>query len=107
MVYIDNMYKIPLGKFGRMKMSHMIADSQQELLEMVDKIGVKRRYIQHKGMLGEHFDIAIVKRKLAIQFGAKEIHWRDYAAMIEKRCLENRVNIYVASITHCNTNYKI
>ena len=42
-VYVDNMQ---VG-FGRMKMCHMIADSQKELLEMCDKIGV-----QHNGIIG-------------------------------------------------------
>lgn len=107
MVYIDNMYTLSLGQFGRMKMSHMIATTQEELLEMVDKIGVQRKWIQNKGTLGEHFDIAIVKRKLAIAAGAREVHWRDYAAMIEKRCLANGVNVYCASITKCDTNYII
>lgn len=38
-VYVDDMYIIPLGQFGNMKMSHMIADTKEELLEMADKIG--------------------------------------------------------------------
>lgn len=43
MVYVDDMYKYPIGRFGRMKMSHLIADTTDELLEMVDKIGVDRK----------------------------------------------------------------
>lgn len=31
---------ISLGNFGRMKMSHLMADTTEELLTMVDKIGV-------------------------------------------------------------------
>jgi len=41
-VYVDDMYQTTLGKFGRMKMSHMVADSTEDLLEMADKIGVNR-----------------------------------------------------------------
>jgi hypothetical protein len=43
MVYVDDMYKSPMGQFGRMKMSHMIADTTEELLQMADKIGVKKK----------------------------------------------------------------
>ena len=85
MVYVDNMYIISLGQFGRMKMSHMIADTKQELLEMADKIGVQRKWIQAEGTHREHFDIAIIKRKLAVQFGAKEISMYELADMIKKR----------------------
>lgn len=69
-VYVDDMYKNPVGEFGRMKMSHLIADSTAELLEMVDKIGVQRKWIQDKGTNLEHFDIAMGKRELAIKYGA-------------------------------------
>ena len=34
-VYVDDMYKYPLGQFGRMKMSHMVADTTEELLVIV------------------------------------------------------------------------
>lgn len=68
-VYVDDMYKNPLGKLGRMKMSHMAADTTIELLEMVDKIGVDRKWIQNKGTGREHFDIAMVKRNAAIAAG--------------------------------------
>ena len=75
-VYIDDMYKISLGKFGRMKMSHMAADSTEELLKMVDKIGVQRKWIQDKGTGSEHFDVSLVKRNLAIKNGAIDISMR-------------------------------
>ena len=69
-VYIDDMYKNPIGKFGRMKMSHMVADTTAELLEMADKIGVQRKWIQDKGTGGEHFDVAMGHRLKAIACGA-------------------------------------
>lgn len=67
-VYVDN-FEIP---FGRMKMSHMVADSTEELLQMIDKIGVRRKWIQKKETNLEHFDIALSKKKLAIKNGAIE-----------------------------------
>lgn len=66
---------------------------------MVDKIGVKRKWIQHKGTLGEHFDIALVKRNMAIALGAKDINFRDYAKMIEKRCEDAGVHWSLAHVT--------
>jgi len=63
----------------------MIADSQQELLEMADKIGVQRKWIQDYGLPREHFDICMTKKKLAIEFGAKEIHFKELATMTSNR----------------------
>jgi hypothetical protein len=80
-VYVDDF----AAKFGRMIMCHMIADTQTELLEMADKIGVQRKWIQDEGTNREHFDIAISKKKLAIKFGAKEIGMRELAAMTSNR----------------------
>lgn len=85
MVYVDDMYTIPLGQFGKMKMSHLIADTTEELLEMVDKIGVSRKWIQKPGQYDEHFDICISKRTLAIQAGAKAIGMRELSRMVINR----------------------
>ncbi len=81
MVYIDN-FNAP---FGRMLMCHMIADTSEELLAMVDKIGVDRKWIQDKGTKREHFDICLSKKKEAIKHGAKEIGFRELAAMTNNR----------------------
>lgn len=85
MIYVDNFYEATGRNFGRMKMCHMIADSTQELLEMCDKIGVQRKWIQEAGTPREHFDICLSKRKLAIKFGAKEINMRELAKMTSER----------------------
>ena len=74
-VYVDDMYKSPIGEFGRMKMSHMYADSSEELLAMVDRIGVARRWIQYPGTTKEHFDIALSKRRLAVAAGAIQVSY--------------------------------
>ncbi len=81
MVYIDN-YNAP---FGRMKMCHLIADTTEELLEMVDKIGVDRKWIQYPNTFNEHFDICLSKKAKAIKAGAKEINFREYAIFCNKR----------------------
>jgi Protein of unknown function (DUF4031) len=51
----------------------MIADTTQELLTMVNAIGVQRKYIQKAGTWKEHFDICLSKKQEAIALGAIEI----------------------------------
>lgn len=68
MVYVDDMHERPMGRFGRLKMSHMIADTEAELHAMADRIGVARRWYQ-----GDHYDVCKAKRALAMQFGAIEL----------------------------------
>ena len=80
-VYIDNAY-LP---FRRMVMCHMIADTTEELLEMADKIGVARKWIQDAGGHQEHFDICKEKRLLAVQEGAIEVDKYDLGRMTINR----------------------
>ena len=84
-VYVDDMYTSPMGQFGRMKMSHMVADTTEELLAMVDRIGVQRKWIQQAGTGGEHFDIALSKRQLAVEAGAIELSMRELAMKVYNR----------------------
>lgn len=72
-VYVDDMY----APFGRMKMCHMVADTHDELVAMADTIRVQRKWIQHEGSTGEHFDISMGKRALAVAAGAIEITWAE------------------------------
>ena len=75
-VYVDDMR----AEFGRMKMCHMIADTDDELRAMATKIGVAQRWHQ-----GDHFDIALSKRALAVANGAVEITWRQAGCMAARR----------------------
>lgn len=65
-VYVDD----PIFPFGGMMMCHMVADTREELLAMVDNIGVQRKWIQKAGSPDEHFDICKSKRTKAIAAGA-------------------------------------
>lgn len=80
-VYVDSMR----AAYGRMKMCHMIADSTEELLEMADRIGVQKKWIQHAGRHSEHFDISMSKRALAVQHGAKEITMMELGRILRAR----------------------
>ena len=94
-VYVDDMYKYPLGKFGRMKMSHMVADTIEELYGMADKIGVQRKWVQ-KLELGKgwvHFDVSMSARVKAIEFGAVELTLRELAIMTMRWKRERTIEI--------------
>lgn len=76
-VYVDP----AVHPFGRMMMCHMWADTLEELLSMVDAIGVQRKWIQghptlshgkHKLASWVHFDISKAKRAQAVAAGAIE-----------------------------------
>lgn len=84
-VYVDDMYRHEIGKLGRMKMSHLIADTTDELLTMVREIGVNPKWIQHAGTRDEHFEIAISKRAAAIAAGAVPITYEQCGAMNKRR----------------------
>lgn len=86
-VYVDDMYKLAMGQFGNMKMSHLMADTKEELLAMVDKIGVKRKWIQDEGKWSEHFDICLSKRVLAVEAGATEIIYggKEHRELLKKK----------------------
>ena len=74
-VYIDDAF-IP---YGRMKMCHMVADSEEELHEMADKIGMKRKWFQEGKV--PHYDVSKGKRELAIELGVTEITTKELVEM--------------------------
>lgn len=74
-VYVDDMYTVPMGEFRRMKMSHMAADTDDELHGMAQRIGLRIEWYQ-----GDHYDVSISARKKAVKFGAVQISMRQLAA---------------------------
>lgn len=75
-VYVDDMQ----AEFGRMVMCHMIADAEDELHAMAQRIGIARRWYQ-----GDHYDICKSKRALAVQHGAVVVTLRQLAVMHMRR----------------------
>lgn len=64
--------------FDRMKMFHLVADNLDQLHQMVDKIGISRRWFQNTKSDGiPHYDICKSKKVLAIQHGAIELNDRQ------------------------------
>jgi hypothetical protein len=80
-VRVDNMR----APFGRLIMCHMIADSDEELLTMVDKIGVQRKWHQYPGTPRSHFDICLSKRALAVKAGAVEVSVKELGRIMLNR----------------------
>lgn len=81
-VYVDDMRAAK----GRMIMCHMVADTDDELHAMAQRIGVSRVWWQSpERTSGSHYDIALSKRGLAMRLGAVEITWRQTGAMNARR----------------------
>ncbi len=80
-VYVDDMR----ARYGRMVMCHMLADTDDELHAMADRIGVARRWWQAPPRHDSHYDIALSKRAQAVAAGAIEITWRQAGAMNTRR----------------------
>ncbi len=72
MIYVDDARLA----FRRMKMCHLLADSETELHTIAQRIGVARKWHQ-----GDHYDICLKMRAVVIQMGAIEITQRQAAAM--------------------------
>lgn len=78
-VYVDNA-RIP---YGRMKMSHLVADTPAELHEMADRIGVARRWFQRHAST-PHYDVCLAKRELAIELGALPVNRRRMVEVMRR-----------------------
>ena len=82
-VYIDDMYRYTIGQFRGMKMSHMIADEEEELHLMAVRLGLRRAWHQ-----GDHYDVPLDARFIAISLGVIEITYRQASAMRRRRVVE-------------------
>lgn len=71
-VYVDDMR----ARFRDHIMCHMIADTEEELHAMAAHIGIARRWYQ-----GDHYDVTMDRRALAVEYGAREITWRQCSLM--------------------------
>ena len=75
-VYVDDMR----ARFGRMIMCHMVGDTDDELHQMADTINLPRRWFQ-----GDHYDISLSKRALAVAAGAVEINQQELVQWVIAR----------------------
>ena len=61
-------------------MSHLLADSLDELHTMADTVGLKRKWFQTNPI--PHYDLCKSYRIKAISFGAKEIGRKETVTLI-------------------------
>lgn len=81
MVYVDD----TKNRYGRMIMSHMIADTIEELHAMADKLDIDKKHFQNKDNR-PHYDICQAKRKMAIEyFRAKPVTTRDIIRIFQSK----------------------
>ena len=86
-VYVDNMrrpYRNPRSGWV-MKMSHMIADTSEELHAMAAKVGLRRDDVEDEGTYREHYDVCLAKREKAISAGAMPVTQRELGRMLIAR----------------------
>lgn len=77
-VYVDH----ARNGYMRMRMSHMIADTVEELHAMAATIGLRREWFQPRS--SPHYDISEMKRRLAIRCGAVAVDRRQLVAIIRR-----------------------
>jgi signal recognition particle subunit SEC65 len=70
-VYVDD----ARNSYGRMLMSHMIADSLEELHEMAGNVGLRRKWFQNVRL--PHYDLCQSKKRLAVNYGAIEVSAKE------------------------------
>lgn len=75
-VYVDQ----ARNRFRHMVMSHLLADTIEELHTMADRIGLARRWFQPGST--PHYDVCQAYRERAIRAGAKVIGRRDLVVLI-------------------------
>ena len=81
-VYVDQA-RIPYR--GRMRMSHMVADTLEELHAMADQLGLKREWFQTSQSGVPHYDLCEANRLKAVRLGAKLVTRRELALFIRRQ----------------------
>lgn len=74
--------------FMGMKMSHMAADTLDELHAMADKIGIDRDHFQDKPGR-PHYDISKGRKRMAKLYGAKEVDDREIVTLFKNGACGN------------------
>lgn len=80
-VYVDK----AKNSYGRMVMSHMIADTLDELHAMADALGLQRAWFQAAPPASfPHYDVSKTKRARAIELGAIECDRAAFVAHLRR-----------------------
>ena len=80
MLYVDHA-RIP---YGRMLMSHLMADTPEELREAAEQLGLSAR-IQRPGTEKEHLDVSETKRREALAMGARPVTGKELVNLVRAK----------------------
>lgn len=81
-VYVDPIREHP-PVHGQALWCHMIADSEDELHAMAERVGLRREWYQ-----GDHYDLHPETRTRALKYGALEMSTREMARRV---CAERKL----------------
>lgn len=81
-VFVDDFRVSAVVRGMRRRWSHLLADSDEELLEFAKRIGLDPAWIQHPGEPHCHFDVTDAMRVKAIAAGAEQITYRESGALV-------------------------
>lgn len=93
-VYVDDFRAIK--KFGRgntWRMSHMIADTRDELDEIAERLDLHSRWKQNVGERKEHYDVTESMAQKAVRLGAKRISTRELSVLLTHRDLREYLGL--------------
>jgi len=82
-VYVDDSrIRARVGSINA-QWSHLTADTDEELHEFAERLGLRRSWFQSKPNQPwmNHYDVTESKRRDAIRLGAKSITWREAGKM--------------------------
>lgn len=69
-------------KLGRMTMSHMAADTLEELHLMAERLGIRHHFQNKQGK--PHYDICKQTKAIALELGAKEVDDREIIQLFDR-----------------------
>lgn len=80
-VYLDDWRQLATIRGHTSRWSHLTADSELELHELAERLGIPRRAFQSKPgkPAFDHYDIPEEMRERAIDLGAISMTWREAA----------------------------
>ena len=80
-LYVDHA-RLP---YRRMLMSHLLADTSEELRKAEKLLGLPTNSVQYLGTPKEHLDVCESKRATAIKMGAIEVTSKELVLLIRKK----------------------
>jgi len=80
-VYVDQMMKtVPSARWPFKASCHLYADTEEELHQFAERLGLERRRFQSREQTGlAHYDLVTTKRRWAIRLGAHGHSTREAA----------------------------